>query len=95
MLDAQIDAVLADFTRRRILFSHRDVASRIPELSACELDDVRLLVFEKMLGAPAYQLHIAHFVGEGLTLMCIPCERAISPSSQIETPAAESGRAVA
>lgn len=95
MLDAQIDAVLADFVRRRIPFSHHDVASRLPELSACELDDVRQLVFEKMLGAPAYQLHIAHFVGEGLTLMCIPRKSATSPSSQIETPAVKSGRAVA
>jgi hypothetical protein len=95
MLAAQIDEVLADFTRRRIPFSHRDVAERIPELSAAQLDDVSRLVFEKMLAVPAYRMHIAHFVGEGLTLMCIPCRNAPGMSPKVETPAAKSGHVVA
>jgi hypothetical protein len=95
MLAAQIDEVLADFTRRQIPFSHRDVAEQIPELSAARLDDVSRLVFEKMLAVPSYRMHIAHFVGEGLTLMCIPCRNAPGISPQLETSAAESGRVVA
>ncbi len=95
MLAAQINAVLAEFTSRRVPFSHRDVAECIPDLSACQLDDVRQLVLEKMLGMPAYRLILAHFVGEGLTLLCVPCEAVPSSPPQIETPAVESGRLVA
>ncbi len=95
MLAAQIEEVLTDFTRRRIPFSHRDVAERIPELSASQLDDVSQLVFERMREVPSYRMHIAHFVGEGLTLMCIPCRNAPRMSPKVDTPAAESGRVVA
>jgi hypothetical protein len=94
MLAAHIDAILADFTRRRIPFSHRDVADRVPDLLPGQLDEVRRLVFEKMVNVPAYHLSLARFVGEGLTLLCIPREIAPGPSTQIETPAFESGRLV-
>ncbi|HLF28589.1 MAG TPA: hypothetical protein VJG32_19820 [Anaerolineae bacterium] len=74
MFAAQIDQVLAEFTRRGIPFSHRDVAHQIPQLLPCHFDQVRQLVFGRMVRVPAYRLSIAHFVGEGLTLMCIPRE---------------------
>ena len=89
MLAAQIDPILADFTRRRIPFSHRDVADHIPALRPQDMDAVRQLVLEKMSRVKGYHLSVAHFVGEGLTLMCIPSETAPAPSVQIETPVVE------
>jgi hypothetical protein len=79
MLAAQIDAVLDDFTRRRIPFSHRDVADHIPNLAACQLDEVRRLVLERMSRVPTYRLNVAHFVGEGPALVCVPCDLTPTP----------------
>lgn len=95
MLAAQIDAILTDFTRRRIPFSHRDVAACLPDLDADQLEEVRRLVFEKMLEIPAYRLSVAHFVGEGPTVMCFPRATAPDLPLPIETPAVESGRLAA
>jgi len=94
MLATRIDSILADFTRRRIPFSHRDVTDCLPDLPACPIDEVRQLVFEKMVRVPAYRLSVAHFVGEGLTLLCMPREVASNPSIPIEAPTVESGRLV-
>lgn len=90
VLAAQIDVILADFIRRRIPFSHCDVADRIPDLLDEQREAVRQLVFEKMLGVPAYRMSIAHFVGEGRTLLCIPCDAALDLSRPTETPATKS-----
>ncbi len=80
MLAASIDSILADFTDRRIPFSHRDVAECIPDLPPYRIDEVRRLVFEKMARLPTYRLSVAHFVGEGLTLMCLPRDLSPTPS---------------
>jgi hypothetical protein len=90
MLAADIDAILADFTRRRIPFSHRDVADRIANLPRDQHETIRQRVFEKMLGVPAYRLSVAHFVGEGLTLLCTPCEPLPDLSRPTETPVIDS-----
>ncbi|HEY4690506.1 MAG TPA: hypothetical protein VIK33_14425 [Anaerolineae bacterium] len=87
MLADQIDAIVAEFTRRRVPFSHRDVAERIPDLPACALSLVRRYVHARMMRAPSYHLHLARFVGEGLTLMCIPRETAPTVSTRLEVPA--------
>jgi len=93
MLATWVDSVLADFTRRRILFSHRDIADRIPNLLPQHVDDVRRLVFERMVGQPAYRLSLAHFVGEGLILLCIPRESAPT-SNPVEATVFEVGHLV-
>lgn len=95
MLAAQIDAILADFTRRRIPFSHRDVADHLPDAPPCQLDEVRRLVLERMARVPTYRLSVAHFVGEGPALVCLPCEIALDAPPPIEMPAMESGRLAA
>ena len=76
MLADQIDPILADLMRRRVPFSHHDVIARIPHLSPEQAEEVRLLVIEKMIGALSYRLSVVRFVGEGLTLICTPCEAA-------------------
>jgi hypothetical protein len=76
MLSDQIDAILADLIRRHVPFSHHDVVARIPHLSPEQAEEVRLLVFEKMIGTTSYRLSVVRFVGEGLTLICTPCETA-------------------
>lgn len=81
MLATRIDFILADFTRRRIPFSHRDVADCLPDLPAHHIDEVRQLVFEKMVRLPAYRLSVAHFVGEGLTLLCMPRDLTPTPAA--------------
>ena len=83
MLAAQMDTVLVDFTRRRVPFSHRDVAERIPDLPPIALNLVRRYVHEWMKHIPAYRLTIARFVGEGLTLMCVPREAPSLPLPRI------------
>jgi hypothetical protein len=72
MLTALVDSALADFIRRRVAFSHHDIAERIPGLLPSRTEEVRQMVFERMIRLPEYRLSVAHFVGEGLTLMCIP-----------------------
>jgi len=86
MLADQIDPILADLIRRRVPFSHHDVVARIPHLSPDQAEEVRRLVFEKMIGAPSYRLSVVRFVGEGLTLMCTPCDGMPGAPSGIETP---------
>lgn len=74
MLSDQIDPILADLIRRRVPFSHHDVVASIPQVSPDQAEEVRLLVLEKMMGAPSYRLSVVRFVGEGLTLICAPCD---------------------
>lgn len=84
MLSDQIDLILADLIRRRVPFSHHDVVARIPQVSPDQAEEVRLLVFEKMMGTPSYRLSVVRFVGEGLTLICAPCDAVpeVSPKSE-------------
>ena len=95
MLAARIDAILSDFVRRRIPFSHHDVAACIPDLSPIQLEDLRQYVLEKMTCVPAYRLSVVRFVGEGLTVICVPRPTPASVSPQMETPAVDRGRPVA
>ena len=94
MLISLIDSILAEFVHQRIPFSHRDVAARISGPASYPLDEIQQMVFERMARVPAYRLSLAHFVGEGLTLMCIPCQVAPGAPVQIEMPAMESGHLV-
>ena len=87
MLAEQTDLILADLTRRRVPFSHHDVVARMPALSHDQAEEVRLLVFEKMIGAPSYRLSVVRFVGEGLTLICSPCDPAPEARLCVEAPA--------
>jgi len=84
MLAAQIDAVLADFTRRRVPFSHRDVAERIPNMPSIALPIVRRYVYLRMQHVPSYRSSVAHFVGEGPTVLCLPREMTPAPQPQTE-----------
>jgi hypothetical protein len=86
MLSDQIDPILADLIRRRVAFSHYDVVARLPQVAPDQAEEVRLLVFEKMIGAPSYRLSVVRFVGEGLALMCTPCEGVPEAPSGIESP---------
>lgn len=94
MLAAHIDAILADFTARNIPFSHFDVADCIPNLERRRFDEVRELVFERMVRVPGYRLSIVHLVGEGTTVMCFPREATVEASLPNETPAITGGRFV-
>jgi hypothetical protein len=80
MLAAHLDTVLADFTHRRIPFSHRDVAAGIPDVPACALALVLRYVYQWMQRVPSYRMSVAYFVGEGVTLMCYPREIGSGPA---------------
>jgi len=80
MLATQIDGVLGDFVRHRVPFSHRDVAERIPNLPDSVLSLVRRYVYQSMQRIPSYRLSVAHFVGEGPTVMCVPRAASLHPT---------------
>ena len=87
MLAEQIDLILADLIRRRVPFSHHDVAARMQPLSPDQAEEVRRLVFERMIGAPSYRLCVVRFVSEGLTLICSPYDAAPETRPRLEAPA--------